>query len=149
MPLFSLAEDLTAHVFSFTFCTIRVNQQENNGILERRKGICHMEAYAVVQTGGKQYRVKAGNTLRVERLDVEAGKKVELRPVLAVSDGKKLQVGTPEIKNAKVISTVIEHVRGDKVVSFKRKRRKGYSKKKGHRQNLTVLKVESIDQENG
>lgn len=104
-----------------------------------------MEAYAVVQTGGKQYRVKAGNTLRVERLDVEAGKKVELRPVLAVSDGKKLQVGTPEIKNAKVTSTVIEHVRGDKVISFKRKRRKGYSRKKGHRQNLTVLKVESIE----
>ena len=89
-----------------------------------------MEVYAVVQTGGKQYRVKVGNILRVERLNIEAGKEVELRPVLAISDGKKIQVGTPEIKNAKVTSTVIEHVRGAKVVSFKRKRRKGYSRKK-------------------
>ena len=100
--------------------------------------------YAVIKTGGKQYRVKAGDILRVERLKAEAGKKVELRPVFAVSDGKKLEVGTPEIKNAKVTSRVIEHIRGKKVVSFKRKRRKGYSRKIGHRQESTVLKVESI-----
>lgn len=108
-----------------------------------------MKAYAVVETGGKQYRVKAGDILRVERLKAEAGKKVELRPVLAVSDGEKLQVGTPEIKDAEVTSTVIEHTRGNKVVSFKKKRRKGYSRKKGHRQELTVLKVESIQSREG
>lgn len=103
-----------------------------------------IHAYAVIETGGKQYRVKANDVLRVEHLNAKAGEKVEIQPVLAASDGKKLQVGTPEVKNAKVVTTVIEHIRGDKVVSFKKKRRKGYSRKIGHRQALTVLKVESI-----
>ena len=102
------------------------------------------EPYAVIETGGKQYRVKANDALRVERLKAEVGAKVQAGPVLAVSDGKKLQVGTPEIKDSKVTFTVLEHIRGNKVISFKKKRRKGYSRKKGHRQELTVLKVESI-----
>ena len=101
-------------------------------------------AYAVVETGGKQYRVRAGDTLRVERLDTEAGKKVQLKSVLALYDGTKLEIGTPNLKGAKVTSTVLDHIRGDKVVSFKKKRRKGYSKKIGHRQELTVLKIESV-----
>ena len=103
-----------------------------------------MEAYAVVKTGGKQYRVQAGDTIRVERLDVKAGDTLDVEPVLAVSDGKALTVGTPEVKEAKVTATVVEHTRGDKVISFKKKRRKGYKRKKGHRQELTVLKVDSI-----
>jgi len=103
-----------------------------------------MEVYAVVETGGKQYLVKPNDMFRVERLDAEPGQQVELQPVLAVSDGEKLQVGAPEVEGAKVTSTVVEHVRGAKVVSFKKKRRKGYSRKQGHRQELTVLKVESI-----
>jgi large subunit ribosomal protein L21 len=103
-----------------------------------------MEAYAVVETGGKQYRVKSDDTLRVERIDAQVGSKVELAPVLAISDGKKLQIGTPEVKEAKVTSSVVEHIRGEKVVSFKKKRRKGYSRKQGHRQELTVLKIENL-----
>ena len=103
-----------------------------------------MEAYAVVETGGKQYRVSAGDTIKVELLDVKAGDTVDIQPVLAVSDGKKLEVGTPTIEKAKVTSTVVEQTRGPKVVSFKKKRRKGYSRKVGHRQDLTVLKIESI-----
>ena len=103
-----------------------------------------MEAYAVVETGGKQYRVKSDDTLRVERIDAEVGSKVELAPVLAISDGKKLQIGTPEVEKAKVTSSVVEHIRGEKVVSFKKKRRKGYSRKLGHRQELTVLKIEKL-----
>ena len=103
-----------------------------------------MEAYAVVETGGKQYRVKPKDVLKVERLDAEVGQTVELAPVLAVFDGKKLEVGAPEVKKAKVTSTVVEHTRGEKVVSFKKKRRKGYARKQGHRQELTVLRVESI-----
>jgi len=103
-----------------------------------------MEAYAVVETGGKQYLVKANDTIRVERLEAEVGAKVELDSVLAVSDGKKLTVGSPTVKNAKVLSKVVEHVRGDKVVSFKKKRRKGYTRKVGHRQELTVLKIDGI-----
>ena len=103
-----------------------------------------MEAYAVVETGGKQYRVQAGDTLRVERLDIEEGKSLDVQPVLAVSDGNQLTVGTPEVSEVKVTAKVVEHIRGPKLVSFKKKRRKGYSRKIGHRQELTVLKVESI-----
>jgi large subunit ribosomal protein L21 len=103
-----------------------------------------MDAYAVVQTGGKQYLVQANATLKVEKLAGNPGDKIELKPVLAVSDGTKLQVGTPEIAGAKVTATVVGQVRGPKVVSFKQRRRKGYKRKIGHRQDLTVLKVESI-----
>jgi len=103
-----------------------------------------MEAYAVVETGGKQYRVRAGDTLQVEKLDVEQGGNIELSPVLAVSDGTELTIGKPRVEDAKVTASVVRHTRGDKVVSFKKKRRKGYSRKKGHRQELTVLKIESV-----
>lgn len=100
-----------------------------------------MEAYAVVETGGKQYRVEKGTVLDVERLDAEAGKKLDLDRVLALSDGKKLAVGTPVVSGAHVSVEVLEHIRGPKVVAFKRKRRKGYRKKQGHRQELTKIKV--------
>jgi large subunit ribosomal protein L21 len=101
-------------------------------------------AYAVIETGGKQYMVKEGDTLRVERLDAEPGKTIQISPVLAYSDGKALEIGKPDVKKAKVTSQVVEHIRGEKVVSFKKKRRKGYSLKKGHRQELTVLKIEKL-----
>ena len=103
-----------------------------------------MEAYAVVGTGGKQYRVKAGDTLKVELLEGEAGSTVVLDSVLALSDGKDLKIGTPLVKGAKVSAQIVEHVRGPKVVAFKKKRRKGYSRKVGHRQSLTVLRVASV-----
>jgi len=103
-----------------------------------------METYAVVETGGKQYRVKPDDTLSVERLKAEAGESVDLDRVLALSDGKSLKVGTPLVEDAKVTAKVMEHIRGEKVVSFKKKRRKGYSRKIGHRQELTVLKIETI-----
>ena len=103
-----------------------------------------MDPYAVVETGGRQYRVVQGNVLQVNRMAVEAGETIQLSPVCAYSDGEKLEIGTPEIGGAAVTCTVVEHTRGDKVVSFKKKRRKGYSRKVGHRQDLTVLKVESL-----
>ena len=103
-----------------------------------------MEAYAVVETGGKQYRVQAGDTLEVEKLEAEVGAAVELDQVLAVSDGSSLTVGTPTLESVKVTSTVLDQKRGPKVVNFKKKRRKGYKRKVGHRQSLTVLKIESI-----
>lgn len=103
-----------------------------------------MEPYAVVETGGKQYRVKANDTLRVEHLDKDIGEKIDIPRVLAVSTGEELRVGKPEIEDATVTAEVIDHIRGKKVVSFKQKRRKGYSRKIGHRQELTVIKVESI-----
>ena len=101
--------------------------------------------YAVIETGGKQYMVAESDTLHVERLDTEAGKALTIPRVLAVSDGKQLTVGTPDLKDAKVSVTVVDHILGKKVVSFKKKRRKGYSRKQGHRQELTVLKVDSIE----
>jgi len=103
-----------------------------------------MEAYAVIETGGKQYRVKEDDQLRVEKIDAEAGATLDLDTVLAVSDGQTLSVGTPTVEGAAVTSTIVEHIRGNKVVSFKKKRRKGYSRKVGHRQALTVLKVDKI-----
>ncbi|MCK5850681.1 MAG: 50S ribosomal protein L21 [Kiritimatiellae bacterium] len=103
-----------------------------------------MDAYAVIETGGKQYRVKEGDTLRVELLDNDAGKNIPVQRVLAISDGKELKIGAPEVKGAKVTLEVVEHIRGKKVISFKKKRRKGYSKKIGHRQELTVVKVSKV-----
>ncbi len=104
-----------------------------------------MEPYAVVETGGKQYLVKVGDTLKVELLDGKAGDTIALASVLAVSDGKTLTVGTPTVTGAKVNAEIVEEaVRGPKVVAFKKKRRKGYRRKIGHRQSMTVLRVASI-----
>ena len=108
------------------------------------KKITTDDSYAIVLTGGKQYMVKENDTVEVELIDVTAGDKIELEQVLAISDGKGLKVGTPEIKGAKVSCTVVDHVKAKKVINFKKKRRKGYSRKVGHRQNLTVLEVNSI-----
>jgi large subunit ribosomal protein L21 len=103
-----------------------------------------MEAYAVVETGGKQYRVQKGDTLDVEKLDAEVGSSVELDRVLAVSDGNALTIGTPTVEAAKVVASVKDQIRGEKIYNFKKKRRKGYTRKIGHRQSLTVLTIESI-----
>ena len=103
-----------------------------------------MEAYAVIETGGKQYRVEKDTVLSVELLGKEAGETVEFDQVLAVSDGSELTIGTPVVASAKVTATVVENYRGSKVVAFKKKRRKGYRRKIGHRQELTKLKIETI-----
>lgn len=101
-----------------------------------------MEAYAVIETGGKQYRVQQGDILAVERLEAEAGNNLELDKVLAVSNGSELVIGKPYIPQASVTALVMEHIRGPKVYSFKKKRRKSYSRKVGHRQELTRLKIQ-------
>lgn len=103
-----------------------------------------MEAYAVIETGGKQYRVEKDTILSVELLSVTEGETVEFDQVLAVSDGTDLTIGTPVVESAKVVATVVENYRGEKIVAFKKKRRKGYRKKIGHRQELTKLKIETI-----
>ena len=100
--------------------------------------------YAVLETGSKQYRVSAGDTLEVERLGVEAGQPVTFDRVLLVSNDGKLSVGSPTVANAAVVADVVEHIRGDKKVTFKMKRRKGYHKTIGHRQELTVVKIKEI-----
>jgi large subunit ribosomal protein L21 len=100
--------------------------------------------YAVLETGSKQYRVSAGDTLEVERLAVEAGQPVTFDRVLLVNNEGKVSVGSPTIANATVVAGVVEHIRGEKKVAFKMKRRKGYHKTIGHRQELTVVKIQEI-----
>jgi large subunit ribosomal protein L21 len=100
--------------------------------------------YAVVETGSKQYRVTAGTKLDVERLAVAAGQTVTLERVLLVNNEGQVRVGNPTVAGASVVVDVVEHKRGEKVIIFKMKRRKGYRKTKGHRQELTVIKVKEI-----
>ena len=103
-----------------------------------------MEAYAVLETGGKQVLVKAGDTIEIEKLSTEPGQDVVLDTVCAVSDGTTLKVGTPYVEGAKVTLTVDDVKRGKKVINFKRKRRKCYRRTVGHRQQLTVATVKAI-----
>jgi large subunit ribosomal protein L21 len=104
-----------------------------------------MEAYAVIETGGKQYRVQKNDVVSVELLDdAEAGQTIELGRVLALNDGSGLKIGAPLVAEAKVTAEVIEEYRAKKVVAFKKKRRKGYHRKVGHRQNLLRVKIASI-----
>ncbi len=103
-----------------------------------------MQAYAVIETGGKQYRVQAGDTLEIERLAEDKGAVVKIQKVLAVSDGTAIQIGKPYVEGAEVALEVVDHIRGEKLISFDKKRRKGYSRTVGHRQELTVVKVQSL-----
>ncbi|MBL8705089.1 MAG: 50S ribosomal protein L21 [Rhodospirillales bacterium] len=100
--------------------------------------------FAVIKTGGKQYKVAKDDLIEVEKIDLEAGKPVELGDVLMLSDGGKVDVGAPFLAGAKVSAEVVEQTRGDKIIVFKKKRRKNYRRKKGHRQDLTVLKITGI-----
>jgi len=100
--------------------------------------------YAVIKTGGKQYRVIAGERLKVEKLEVEVGGTVTLDQILMVSDGEKTTIGSPIIKGATVKATVLSHGRGDKVMIFKFRRRKHYRKTQGHRQVLLKLKLNQL-----
>ena len=97
--------------------------------------------YAVIKTGGKQYRVIAGERLKVEKLEVEVGGTVTLDQILMVSDGTKTTIGSPIIKGATVKATVLSHGRGDKVMIFKFRRRKHYRKTQGHRQSYTEIQI--------
>jgi large subunit ribosomal protein L21 len=100
--------------------------------------------YAVLETGSKQYRVTAGDTLQIERLAVEAGQPVTFDRILLVNNDGKVTVGAPTVPAASVVADVLEHIRGEKKIAFKMKRRKGYHKTVGHRQELTVVKIKEI-----
>ena len=101
-------------------------------------------AYAIIQTGGRQFRVQPGDVVDVELLGVEAGQKTTFDEVLLASDDAGLKIGTPLVKGAKVTAEVLEDVKGPKLVSFKYRRRKGYHRTVGHRQKLTRVKVSEI-----
>lgn len=100
--------------------------------------------YAIVNIAGQQFKVKDGQQIYVHRLKDEAGKKVEFSDVVLTENEGKVKVGAPLVKGAKVTATVVEHLKDDKVLVFKKKRRKGYKKMNGHRQYLTKLQIESI-----
>lgn len=100
--------------------------------------------HAIIKTGGKQYRVAPGETVKVETLAAEVGQQVTLSEVLTVTDGSDVKVGAPFVAGASVVATVVSHGRHDKVTIFKMKRRKHYQKHQGHRQNYTELRIDSI-----
>ncbi|PCI01377.1 MAG: 50S ribosomal protein L21 [Alphaproteobacteria bacterium] len=100
--------------------------------------------YAVVKTGGQQFRVAKGDKLSIQKLDVEAGKSITLDEVLMVNDGKTAKVGTPLVSGATVTAKVVEQYRDKKVIIFKKKRRQNYRRTKGHRQHLTLIEITDI-----
>src|SRR6266568_7194867 len=100
--------------------------------------------YAVLETGGKQYRVTPGDTLEIERLAVEAGQPFTFDRVLLLNNDGKVTIGSPTVAQASVVADVVEHRRGPKKIAFKMKRRKGYHKTIGHRQELTIVKIKEI-----
>lgn len=100
--------------------------------------------YAVIRSGGKQYRVADGQTVKVESLDVEVGSRVVLDQVLALGDGADVKLGSPLVAGAAVTATVVSQGRSPKVTIFKMRRRKHFQKHAGHRQNFTELRIESI-----
>ena len=100
--------------------------------------------FAVIKTGGKQYRVSPRDVIKVERLSSPAGEVVELTDVLAMSRDDGLKLGQPLVEGARVAATVLEHNRADKILVFRKQRRKNFRRTKGHRQNQTVLRIEEI-----
>jgi large subunit ribosomal protein L21 len=100
--------------------------------------------YAVIRTGGKQYKVAKDDVIVVETVPAEAGASVTLGEVLLVADGDTTTVGAPTVAGAEVTATVVEHKKGDKILIFKKRRRHNYRRKNGHRQPLTVLKITGI-----
>ncbi len=100
--------------------------------------------YAVIRSGGKQYRVAPGQTIRLEKVAGNVGSKVELGDVLLVENEGNIQVGSPVVANAKIQATVLEHDRAKKILVFKKKRKKQYRRTQGHRQDYTSVRIDSI-----
>jgi large subunit ribosomal protein L21 len=102
-------------------------------------------AYAIIKTGGRQYRVSVGDKLDVEKLEVGDGEDVTFAEVLAAGEGSELRVGAPLLKDASVVAKVLKQFRGEKVTSFKFRRRKGYHRKRGSRSHLTKVEITAIN----
>lgn len=100
--------------------------------------------YAVIKTGGKQYRVSADDVLNIERLAGEASSTIEFTDVMMVGSGDSVKVGTPTVAGAKVVAELVEQTRGPKLIAFKKRRRKSSRRKKGHRQDLTKIRITEI-----
>jgi large subunit ribosomal protein L21 len=100
--------------------------------------------YAIIRTGGKQFRAEAGKTIRIPTLPGDAGSKITFDDVILGSDGDKTHVGAPAVKGAHVTAEIVKHGKGEKIVVFKQKRRKNYAKKQGHRQAFTEVRIKDI-----
>ncbi len=100
--------------------------------------------YAVITTGGKQYKVAPGDVVNVETLGAKKGDTIEIKDVFMIADGDKVTIGKPTLANAKVTAEVMGDGRGEKIIIFKHRRRKGFRKTNGHRQNFTTIKVKEI-----
>jgi large subunit ribosomal protein L21 len=100
--------------------------------------------YAVIKTGGKQYRVQPEDVLTIERLEAEAEQTIEFGDVLMVGEGDSVKVGVPTVSGAKVVARVVEQTRGPKLIAFKKRRRKSSRRKRGHRQDLTKIRITEI-----
>ena len=100
--------------------------------------------FAIINIAGKQFRVEEGDQIKVPHLSTDAGKSLAFDKVLLINDGKKVQLGSPLLSNASISATVVEHGRGKKIRIFKKKRRKGYRRNNGHRQNYSLIKIDSI-----
>jgi large subunit ribosomal protein L21 len=100
--------------------------------------------YAVIKTGGKQYRVTEGDLLKIEKVTGEVGESVEFEEVLMIANGEQIDVGRPVLPSSSVVGEIVEQGKGKKIIVFKSKRRKGYRKKQGHRQLYTLLKIKEI-----
>ncbi len=102
-------------------------------------------AYAIIRTGGKQFRVQEGATVRVPSIDKSAGEQIELEAlVVAAGADEKARVGAPLVDGARIAATIVDHGRAEKIIVFKKKRRKQYKRTQGHRQDYTTLKIDSI-----
>ena len=101
--------------------------------------------YAVIRTGGKQYRVATGEKIRIEQLAVDVGQQITLDQVLAIGNGAEMAIGTPLVAGASVVATVVGHGRHDKVRIFKMQRRKHFQKRQGHRQNFTEIEISALN----
>jgi large subunit ribosomal protein L21 len=101
-------------------------------------------AYAIIRSGGKQFRVEEGGTVRLPSIDRQAGDTVELEALVIAGGEGGVMVGVPAVEGARVTGKVIDHGRGDKIIVFKKKRRKQYKRRQGHRQNYTTVKIDSI-----
>lgn len=101
--------------------------------------------YAIIETGGKQYKVSSGDTIKVDRLALEPGAAINMDKVLAVMDGTKTFVGAPYVSGASVMAEVVDNIKTKKVIVFKQKPRKGYRKLRGHRQQMSVVKIKEVN----
>jgi large subunit ribosomal protein L21 len=118
---------------------------------ESPESLEHFEAamFAVIRTGGKQYRVTPNDVIRVEKLNAEPGSQITLSDVLMIGGDGEAQIGAPVLDKAAVLAEVVEQTRNDKIIVFKKKRRQHYRRKNGHRQNVTVLRITGINADGG